>query len=113
MSYALSFMAITATITHAIIYFWNPIKIHFKRSLQEQPDIHARLMANYRQGKRIDLQRWLQVIHHNIFTVPEWWYACIFGMIVAYITPSTFFFNGVVSSCHFRFRLCLRFNMAN
>ena len=52
MSYALSFMAITATITHAIIYFRKPIKIHFKRSLQEQPDIHARLMANYRQGKQ-------------------------------------------------------------
>lgn len=52
MSYALSFMAITATITHAIIHFRKPIKVHFKRSLQEQPDIHARLMANYRQGNQ-------------------------------------------------------------
>lgn len=103
MSYALSFMAITATITHAIIYFWNPIKIHFKRSLQEQPDIHARLMANYRQGKRIDLQRWLQVIHHNIFTVPEWWYACIFGMIVAYITSCTFFSTALCPVVTFAF----------
>lgn len=49
-SYALSFTAITATITHTILYFWKPIRLHFGRSLQEQPDIHARLMSNYRQG---------------------------------------------------------------
>ncbi|KIM72458.1 hypothetical protein PILCRDRAFT_99382 [Piloderma croceum F 1598] len=58
-SYALSFTAITATITHTILYFWKPIRLHFGRTLKEQPDIHARLMSNYRQ-------------------VPEWWYACIF-----------------------------------
>jgi OPT family small oligopeptide transporter len=59
MCYGLSFTAITATITHTMLYFWKPIRLHFGRSLQEQPDVHARLMSNYRQ-------------------VPEWWYACIF-----------------------------------
>lgn len=59
MSYALSFMAITSMITHTIIYFRKPIRVQFGRSLREQPDIHARLMSNYRQ-------------------VPEWWYAILF-----------------------------------
>ncbi|KAF7377765.1 Glutathione transporter 1 [Mycena sanguinolenta] len=58
-SYGLSFMCITATIVHAIIYFWAPIKLHFKRSLREQPDIHAKLMMAYPE-------------------VPDWYYACIF-----------------------------------
>ncbi|KAF9473387.1 small oligopeptide transporter [Pholiota conissans] len=59
MSYGLSFLSITATITHAIIHFWKPIRLQFGRSMREQPDIHARLMAQYPQ-------------------VPEWYYACIF-----------------------------------
>ncbi|KAJ7318124.1 small oligopeptide transporter [Mycena albidolilacea] len=59
MSYGLSFMSITATIVHAIIHFWAPIKLHFKRSLREQPDVHAKLMMAYPQ-------------------VPDWYYACIF-----------------------------------
>ncbi|KAK7052416.1 glutathione transporter 1 [Favolaschia claudopus] len=58
-SYGLSFMSITATIVHAIIYFWAPIKLQFKRSLREQPDVHAKLMMVYPQ-------------------VPDWYYACIF-----------------------------------
>ncbi|KAI0045919.1 OPT oligopeptide transporter [Auriscalpium vulgare] len=58
-SYGTSFASITATITHSILYFWKPIKLHFRRSLREQPDIHARLMSRYRQ-------------------VPDWWYACLF-----------------------------------
>ncbi|KAJ7768750.1 OPT oligopeptide transporter protein-domain-containing protein [Mycena olivaceomarginata] len=64
MSYGLSFMSITATIVHAIIHFWAPIKLHFKRSLREQPDVHAKLMMAYPQ-------------------VPDWYYACIF--IVTFI----------------------------
>ncbi|KAF4585130.1 hypothetical protein EYR40_001967 [Pleurotus pulmonarius] len=65
MSYGLSFLSITATITHAIIYFWKPIQVQFKRSLREQPDIHAQLMSNYSQ-------------------VPEWYYACIFVSTFAF-----------------------------
>ncbi|KAF8181623.1 small oligopeptide transporter [Pholiota molesta] len=61
MSYGLSFLSITATITHAIIHFWKPIRLQFGRAMREQPDIHARLMAHYPQ-------------------VPEWYYACIFAI---------------------------------
>ncbi|KAF8066877.1 OPT oligopeptide transporter protein-domain-containing protein [Lyophyllum atratum] len=60
-SYGLSFLSIAATITHAIIHFYKPIKVQFKRSLREPPDIHARLMAKYPQ-------------------VPEWYYLCIFAV---------------------------------
>ncbi|KAF8218300.1 OPT oligopeptide transporter protein-domain-containing protein [Mycena galopus ATCC 62051] len=59
MSYGLSFMSISATIVHAIIHFWAPIKLHFNRSLREQPDVHAKLMTVYPE-------------------VPDWYYACIF-----------------------------------
>ncbi|PPQ81817.1 hypothetical protein CVT25_013653 [Psilocybe cyanescens] len=59
MSYGLSFLSITATITHAIIHFYKPIRLQFGRSMREQPDIHARLMSQYPQ-------------------VPDWYYACIF-----------------------------------
>ncbi|KAJ6475755.1 small oligopeptide transporter [Mycena vitilis] len=59
MSYGLSFMSITATIVHALLHFWAPIKLHFKRSLREQPDVHAKLMTAYPQ-------------------VPDWYYGCIF-----------------------------------
>ncbi|KAA1477025.1 small oligopeptide transporter [Dentipellis sp. KUC8613] len=60
-SYGLSFASMTATIVHSLIYFWKPIKLHFGRSLREQPDVHAQLMSRYPQ-------------------VSEWWYACIFAV---------------------------------
>lgn len=60
-SYGLSFASITATLTHAFLYFRKQIWKQARRSMNEQPDIHARLMARYRQ-------------------VPEWWYLCIFRM---------------------------------
>ncbi|KAJ7593400.1 small oligopeptide transporter [Mycena floridula] len=59
MSYGLSFLSITATVTHALIHFRKPIQLHFKRSLREQPDIHAQLMSKYP-------------------AVPEWYFGCIF-----------------------------------
>jgi hypothetical protein len=40
---------------------FSELWVQARRSLSEQPDIHARLMAKYPQ-------------------VPEWWYASIFGM---------------------------------
>ena len=58
-SYGLSFASITSTIMHAILYFRKQIWVQSRRSLSEQPDIHARLMSVYPQ-------------------VPEWWYATIF-----------------------------------
>ncbi|KAF8526000.1 OPT oligopeptide transporter [Hysterangium stoloniferum] len=59
LSYAVSFASITATIVHTFLYFRKQIWVQARRSLNEQPDIHARLMSRYTQ-------------------VPEWWYAIIF-----------------------------------
>ncbi|KAH9939612.1 OPT oligopeptide transporter [Epithele typhae] len=59
LSYGLSFASITATIVHTFLYYRKQIWIQARRSLSEQPDIHARLMSRYVQ-------------------VPEWWYAIIF-----------------------------------
>ncbi|KAJ7068462.1 OPT oligopeptide transporter [Mycena amicta] len=58
-SYGLSFASITATITHAFLFFRKQIWTQARRAMHEQPDIHARLMSVYPQ-------------------VPEWWYAIIF-----------------------------------
>ena len=88
MSYALSFASVTgefprfrrkkhrtdrplflATIVHTFLYYRKQIVTQARRSLAEQPDIHARLMSQYPQ-------------------VPEWWYLCIFV---------TMFVFGVVS----------------
>ncbi|KAJ3995032.1 small oligopeptide transporter [Lentinula boryana] len=63
-AYGLSFIAIGATVTHGIIYLRKPTWLHFKRSLQEQPDIHARLMSKYRR-------------------VRGWYYACVFVVTFA------------------------------
>lgn len=35
---------------HAILYFRKQIWVQSRRSIHEQPDIHARLMSRYRQG---------------------------------------------------------------
>lgn len=59
MSYGLSFLSITATLSHAMIHFYKPIRLQIGRSMREQPDIHARLMSHYPQ-------------------VPDWYYLCIF-----------------------------------
>ncbi|KAF9078018.1 OPT oligopeptide transporter protein-domain-containing protein, partial [Rhodocollybia butyracea] len=59
LAYGLSFIAIGATISHALIYLRKPTMLHFRTSLEEQPDIHARLMARYPK-------------------VPGWYYACVF-----------------------------------
>ncbi|KAI0688500.1 OPT oligopeptide transporter [Cytidiella melzeri] len=75
LAYGLSFASITATLTHTFIYFRKQIWVQSRRSMHEQPDIHARLMARYPQ-------------------VPEWWYAVIlvtmfvFGIIVIEAWPT-------------------------
>ncbi|KAE9403059.1 OPT oligopeptide transporter [Gymnopus androsaceus JB14] len=74
-SYGLSFASITATLMHAFLYFRKQIWIQARRSLHEQPDIHARLMSRYRQ-------------------VPDWWYLVIavsmtaFGLISIEVWPT-------------------------
>ncbi|KAH7107250.1 OPT oligopeptide transporter [Auriculariales sp. MPI-PUGE-AT-0066] len=59
LSYGLSFAAITATIVHTILYYRRQIITQARRSLKDQPDIHARLMSRYT-------------------SVPHWWYTAIF-----------------------------------
>jgi len=58
-SYGLAFAAVTSTITHTFIYYRKQILNQARRSLAEQPDIHARLMSVYKE-------------------VPNWWYLTIF-----------------------------------
>ncbi|KAI0915805.1 hypothetical protein AcW1_003694 [Taiwanofungus camphoratus] len=65
MSYGLSFASITSTLTHTFFYFRKQIWVQSRRSMSEQPDIHARLMSRYRQ-------------------VPEWWYAVILASMFVF-----------------------------
>ncbi|KAH7096465.1 OPT oligopeptide transporter [Auriculariales sp. MPI-PUGE-AT-0066] len=65
LSYGLSFASITSTLVHAFLYFRKQIWLQARRSLHEQPDIHARLMSRYPQ-------------------VPEWWYVTIFLTMFAF-----------------------------
>lgn len=65
LSYGLSFATMTATVTHAVLFFRKQIWTQARRSMHEQPDIHARLMAVYPQ-------------------VPEWWYATMFVIMFAF-----------------------------
>jgi OPT family small oligopeptide transporter len=76
-SYGLSFASIPATLVHCFLYFRKQIWVQARRSMHEQPDIHARLMARYPQ-------------------VPEWWYLIIFlsmftiGVISIEVWPTKF-----------------------
>ncbi|KAH9075656.1 OPT oligopeptide transporter [Lactarius deliciosus] len=63
-AYGTSFASITATLVHSMLYFRKQIWLQARRSLSEQPDVHARLMARYPQ-------------------VPEWWYFSIFVIVFA------------------------------
>ncbi|RDB17348.1 Sexual differentiation process protein isp4 [Hypsizygus marmoreus] len=64
-SYGLSFASISATLTHAFLYFRKQIYTQARRAMHEQPDIHARLMSRYAQ-------------------VPQWWYIIIFLSMFAF-----------------------------
>ena len=59
-SYGLTFAAITATIVHSILYYGKQIWAQSRRSMEEEPDVHCRLMLRYPQ-------------------VPQRWYAAVFG----------------------------------
>jgi len=67
MAYGLSFASITATLTHTYLYYRKQIWTQARRSLSEQPDIHARLMSVYKE-------------------VPDWWYLTIFGSFHIFLT---------------------------
>ena len=67
MAYGLSFASITATLTHTYLYYRKQIWTQARRSLSEQPDIHARLMSVYKD-------------------VPDWWYLTVFGLCHIFLT---------------------------
>jgi OPT family small oligopeptide transporter len=58
-AYGLSFASVTATLTHTFLFYRKQIWHQARRSIHEQADIHARLMARYPQ-------------------VPNWWYIVVF-----------------------------------
>lgn len=58
--------------------------IQAKRSMNEQPDIHARLMSRYPQ-------------------VPEWWYGVVFGMSYSTASYLTFSDTRVLAVTMFAF----------
>ncbi|KAF8839866.1 small oligopeptide transporter [Paxillus ammoniavirescens] len=60
MNYGISFAIITSTVTYTLLHLRGQIIEQARRSLREQPDIHARLMSRYAE-------------------VPDWWYAGIFA----------------------------------
>ncbi|KAJ8472485.1 hypothetical protein ONZ45_g16631 [Pleurotus djamor] len=64
-SYGLSFASITATLTHALLFYRKQIWTQARKSMSEQADIHARLMSRYAQ-------------------VPDWWYLIIFLVMFAF-----------------------------
>ncbi|CAL1707442.1 unnamed protein product [Somion occarium] len=59
LTYGLSFASISSTLMHTFLFFRKQIWIQSRRSMHEQPDIHARLMSRYNQ-------------------VPDWWYVIVF-----------------------------------
>ncbi len=62
------------------MYYRKQIWVQSRRSMSEQADIHARLMAKYPQ-------------------VPDWWYAVIFGKrhcVFLVLWPLTVDFSGHV-----------------
>ncbi|KAI0271699.1 OPT oligopeptide transporter [Gloeopeniophorella convolvens] len=63
-SYGMNFASITATLVHSALYFRKQMWLQTRRSLSEQPDVHARLMSRYPQ-------------------VPEWWYISILLVVFA------------------------------
>ncbi|KAI5124229.1 hypothetical protein M0805_005078 [Coniferiporia weirii] len=68
-SYGLSFASITATIVHTILYVRKSIMVRIRGGVSERPDIHARLMSNYRQ-------------------VPDYWYLVVFATMFVFAIVS-------------------------
>ncbi|CCM05021.1 uncharacterized protein FIBRA_07220 [Fibroporia radiculosa] len=98
MSYGLSFASITSIITHTFLYFRKQIWVQSRRSMSEQPDIHARLMSRYRQ-------------------VPEWWYATlllsmfVFGIVAIEVWRTQFPVWAFVLSLIIAFVYCVPVGM--
>ncbi|KDQ16484.1 hypothetical protein BOTBODRAFT_30813 [Botryobasidium botryosum FD-172 SS1] len=89
-SYGLSFASITATVVHAFLYYRKQIWTQARRSISEQPDIHARLMAKYPQ-------------------VPNWWYIIVFLSMFAFSIISIEVWPTKLPVWGFLLALCISF----
>ncbi|KAE9383193.1 OPT oligopeptide transporter [Gymnopus androsaceus JB14] len=94
LSYGLSFASMTATISN--LFYRKQIWIQARRSLNEQADVHAKLMSRYPQ-------------------VPEWWYTTIFvtmflfGCIVIQVWDTQLPIWGLSCSGYFILALVISF----
>lgn len=59
LNYGLGFAALVASIVHVALYHGKEIWHQLRRSKNDSPDIHVKLMAKYKE-------------------CPEWWYALLF-----------------------------------
>ncbi|KAI0762717.1 OPT oligopeptide transporter [Fomes fomentarius] len=77
LAYGTQFAVITAVVVHTFLWYRNDIMRQFRRSLRDEKDIHARLMAAYPE-------------------VPMWWYAIlfviafVFGIVAIEVFPTQF-----------------------
>jgi len=75
MSYAMSFAALIATVTHVALFYGPDIWSRVKSAKTEVPDVHLKLMRRYREA-------------------PEWWFLAIFvvsfvlGLIASIVYPT-------------------------
>jgi hypothetical protein len=94
MAYGVSFAATTATLSHTFLYYRKQIYHQARRSLSEQPDVHACLMSVYKE-------------------VPNWWYFAIFCASVRELDSACTRTKGIRSHhvwvrCHCHRNLALR-----
>jgi hypothetical protein len=78
LTYGLSFAGITSTLVHTLLYFRRQIMVQSRRSLGEQPDIHARLMSRYRQVPDWSVLSMCIFIHNALLSALPRWYIVVF-----------------------------------
>ncbi|KAJ7638950.1 OPT oligopeptide transporter [Roridomyces roridus] len=83
-SYGLSFASITATITHAFLFFRKQIWTQSRRAMHEQPDIHARLVSVYPQVPQWPFIIAIEVWHTGF---PVQYFILALVMAFVYIIP--------------------------
>ncbi|KAJ2906185.1 hypothetical protein MKZ38_002610 [Zalerion maritima] len=73
MSYGLSFAAISSLIVYTYLHYRKQIWRQYKNSTNEAPDIHMKMMMNYKEA-------------------PSWWYFSLFGIMLGlgFITTLAF-----------------------
>ncbi|KAF8518157.1 OPT oligopeptide transporter [Hysterangium stoloniferum] len=97
LSYGLSFAGMTSTLVHTLLYFRKQIMVQARRSLGEQPDIHARLMSRYRQHWLVIFKQWqpssdvqkLNVLPSEVWPtqLPVWAFCLALCISFVYIIP--------------------------